>query len=256
MYYIKQQLDSVLLEAGWRVTSRGALSNGSGQTALQKQPDPQRVMVKDANKPKGRTSAYAFFVLSSRDELKKKSPGTSVNFGKFSKKCSEDWKALTPSEKKKFEDLAKADKARYDEEMKSYVPPKGMGKMGRKKKDPNAPKRPPSAFFIFCSEHRPAVKSEHPNLTIGEIAKKLGEKWSKLSTKDRSPFDQKAVLLREKYEKEVAAYRSGGSVAKRGPGRPTGSTKKAHADDDDDDDDEDDEDDDEEDDDEEDEDDE
>ncbi|XP_072512439.1 high mobility group protein B2-like [Salminus brasiliensis] len=204
-------------------------------------------MVKDANKPKGRTSAYAFFVLSSREELKKKNPTTQVNFGKFSKKCSEDWKALSPSEKKKFEDLAKADKVRYDEEMKHYVPPKGMGAKGRKKKDPNAPKRPPSAFFIFCSEHRPTVKSEYPSLTIGSIAKKLGEMWSKLSTKERSPFDQKAVLLREKYEKEVAAYRSGGSAAKRGPGRPAGSTKKARADDDDDDEDEDDEEDDDED---------
>lgn len=49
-------------------------------------------MVKDANKPKGRTSAYAFFVLSCREEHKKKSPGTSVNFAKFSKTCSERWK--------------------------------------------------------------------------------------------------------------------------------------------------------------------
>ncbi|KAI4902821.1 hypothetical protein NFI96_025037 [Prochilodus magdalenae] len=196
-------------------------------------------MVKDANRPKGRTSAYAFFVLSCRDELKKKSPTTPVNFGKFSKNCSEQWKALTATDKKKFEDLAKADKARYDEEMRHYVPPKGMGKKGRKKKDPNAPKRPPSAFFIFCSEHRPTVKSEYPNLTIGEIAKKLGEMWSKLGAKDRSPFEQKAVQLRGKYEKDVADYRAGGAAAKRAPGRPTGSTKKAQADPDDDDDDED-----------------
>lgn len=49
-------------------------------------------MVKDANKPKGRTSAYAFFVLYCREEHKKKSPGTSVNFAKFSKTCSERWK--------------------------------------------------------------------------------------------------------------------------------------------------------------------
>ncbi|XP_036447475.1 high mobility group protein B2-like isoform X1 [Colossoma macropomum] len=201
--------------------------------------DRSSVMVKDANRPKGRTSAYAFFVLSCRDELKKKSPTTPVNFSKFSKSCSEQWKALSPSEKKKFEDLAKADKARYDEEMRHYVPPKGMGKKQRKKKDPNAPKRPPSAFFIFCSEHRPTVKSEYPNLSIGEIAKKLGEMWSKLGTKDRAPFDQKAVQLRGKYEKDVAAYRAGGGAPKRGPGRPTGSTKKAQADPDDDEDDDD-----------------
>lgn len=37
--------------------------------------------------------------------------------------------------------MAKSDKARYDREMKNYVPPKGDKK--GKKKDPNAPKRPP-----------------------------------------------------------------------------------------------------------------
>uniref|UniRef100_A0A8C1NJB0 High mobility group protein B2 n=1 Tax=Cyprinus carpio TaxID=7962 RepID=A0A8C1NJB0_CYPCA len=200
-------------------------------------------MVKgDVNKPKGKTSAYAFFVQTYRDEHKRKSPDVPINFSEFSKKCSERWKALSASEKSRFEDMAKVDKARYENEMKSYVPPKGAGKTGRKKKDPNAPKRPPSAFFIFCSEYRPTVKSENPSLSIGEIAKKLGEMWSKQSVADRAPFEQKAVKLREKYEKDVAAYRAGGGATNRGPGRPTGSTKKAQADDDDDDDEEDEED--------------
>ncbi|XP_051956150.1 high mobility group protein B2-like [Xyrauchen texanus] len=193
-------------------------------------------MVKgDVNKPKGKTSAYAYFVQTYRDEHKRKSPDVPVNFSEFSKKCSERWKTLNASEKSKFEDKAKIDKVRYDKEMKTYVPPKGVGKTGRKKKDPNAPKRPPSAFFVFCSEFRPTVRSENPNLTIGEIAKKLGELWSRQSSKDRVPHEQKAMKLREKYEKDVAAYRAGGAAAaKRAPGRPTGSAKKAQVGDDDD----------------------
>ncbi|XP_057175386.1 high mobility group protein B2b [Triplophysa rosa] len=199
-------------------------------------------MVKgDVNKPKGKTSAYAFLVQTCREEHKRKSPEVPVNFAEFSKKCSERWKAITASDKTRFEDMAKVDKVRYDREMKDYEPPKGAGKKGsRKKKDPNAPKRPPSAFFVFCSELRPTVKSENPGLSIGESAKKLGELWSKQSTKDRAPYEQKAVKLREKYEKDVAAYRSGAGAAKRGPGRPTGSAKKSQPDADDDDDDDDD----------------
>lgn len=49
---------------------------------------------------------------------------------------------MSAKEKSKFEDLAKNDKVRYDREMKTYIPPKGA-KKGKKKKDPNAPKRPP-----------------------------------------------------------------------------------------------------------------
>ena len=47
---------------------------------------------KDVNKPKGRMSAYAFFIQTCREEHKKKHPGESVNFSEFSKKCSEKWK--------------------------------------------------------------------------------------------------------------------------------------------------------------------
>ncbi|KAI4567716.1 hypothetical protein MJT46_007514, partial [Ovis ammon polii x Ovis aries] len=133
---------------------------------------------------------------------------------------------MSAKEKSKFEDMAKSDKARYDREMKTYVPPKGDKK--GKKKDPNAPKRPPSAFFLFCSEHRPKIKSEHPGLSIGDTAKKLGEMWSEQSAKDKQPYEQKAAKLKEKYEKDIAAYRAKGKseAGKKGPGRPTGSKKK------------------------------
>ncbi|VTJ51680.1 Hypothetical predicted protein [Marmota monax] len=43
----------------------------------------------------------------------------------FSKKCSERWKTVSAKEKGKFEDLGKLDKARYEREMKTYIPPKG-----------------------------------------------------------------------------------------------------------------------------------
>ncbi|KAJ8281031.1 hypothetical protein GJAV_G00062580 [Gymnothorax javanicus] len=165
-------------------------------------------MGKDSGKPRGKASSYAFFVQRCREEHKEQFPGASVNFAEFSKKCSARWKTMSAKEKGKFEEMARMDKLRYDREMKNYVPPKGLGKGGKRKKDPNAPKRPPSAFFVFCSEHRPRIKSENPGLSIGDTAKKLGEMWAKLSPKDRVPYDQKAAILKEKYEKEIAAYRS------------------------------------------------
>ena len=50
---------------------------------------------------------------------------------------------MSAKEKVKFEDLAKSDKVRYDREMVGYIPPKGTKGAGKRKKDPNAPKRPP-----------------------------------------------------------------------------------------------------------------
>ena len=43
-------------------------------------------------KPKGRMSAYTFFVQTCREEHRKKHPSENVNFTEFSKKCAERWK--------------------------------------------------------------------------------------------------------------------------------------------------------------------
>lgn len=48
---------------------------------------------------------------------------------------------MSAKEKGKFEEMARLDKARYEREMKNYVPPRGEKK--KRFKDPNAPKRPP-----------------------------------------------------------------------------------------------------------------
>ncbi|KAG7471236.1 hypothetical protein MATL_G00122330 [Megalops atlanticus] len=193
-------------------------------------------MGKDPKKPRGKMSSYAYFVQTCREEHKKKHPDSTVNFSEFSKKCSERWKTMSAKEKGKFEELAKQDKIRYEREMKNYVPPKGEKK--KRAKDPNAPKRPPSAFFIFCADFRPKIKGENPGMSIGDVAKKLGEMWNSTSAADKQPYEKKAAKLKEKYDKDIAAYRGKGKPdgAKKTAAAATKAKKKEEEDDDDDDD--------------------
>ncbi|XP_055235653.1 nuclear autoantigen Sp-100 isoform X5 [Gorilla gorilla gorilla] len=142
------------------------------------------------------------------EEHKKKNPDASVKFSEFLKKCSEMWKTIFAKEKGKFEDMAKADKAHYEREMKTYIPPKGEKK--KKFKDPNAPKRPPLAFFLFCSEYRPKIKGEHPGLSIDDVVKKLAGMWNNTAAADKQFYEKKAAKLKEKYKKDIAAYRAKG----------------------------------------------
>lgn len=48
-------------------------------------------------KPRGRMTAYAFFVQTCREEHKKKHPEETVIFAEFSRKCAERWKVCTIS---------------------------------------------------------------------------------------------------------------------------------------------------------------
>nr|XP_023697488.1 high mobility group protein B3-like [Paramormyrops kingsleyae] len=170
----------------------------------------------DPKKPKGKMSAYAYFVQTCREEHKRKNPDIPVNFAEFSKKCSGRWKTMSPKEKSKFEDMATQDKARYEEEMMAYpVGPKGK----KSKKDPSAPKRPPSGFFLFCSEYRPKIKGQNPSLGIGEVAKKLGTMWNNMTDANKQPYLAKAGKLKDKYKKDVADYKhkgkTGGATASK-----------------------------------------
>nr|XP_039325461.1 high mobility group protein B3-like [Saimiri boliviensis boliviensis] len=156
----------------------------------------------DPKKPKGKVSAYAFFVQMCREEHKKKNPEVPVSFAEFSKKCSERWKTMSRKEKSKSDEMMKVDKVRYDQEMK------GAAKGG--KKDPNAPKRPPSGFFLFCSEFCPKIKSTNPGISIGDVAKRLGERRNNLSDSGKRPSITKAAKLKERHEEDGAEYKSKG----------------------------------------------
>jgi len=185
-------------------------------------------------KPRGRMSAYAFFVQTCREEHKKKHPNESVVFAEFSKKCAERWKTMSDKEKQRFHQLAEKDKKRYDGEMSNYKPPKGEkgGKKRKRTKDPNAPKRALSAFFWFCNDERPRVKEGMNDATVGEIAKELGRRWNDCGEEVKGKYEALASKDKARYEKEVKAYK-----AKKGkPAPPPKVAKKEESEEEDDDD--------------------
>ncbi|CAN6565408.1 unnamed protein product [Malus baccata var. baccata] len=75
------------------------------------------------------------------------------------------------------------------------------------KKDPNKPKRPASAFFVFLEEFRTVYKKEHPNVkAVSAVGKAGGEKWKSMSTAEKAPYEAKAAKRKTEYEKLMKAY--------------------------------------------------
>ena len=75
------------------------------------------------------------------------------------------------------------------------------------KKDPNKPKRPASAFFVFLEEFRKTYKRDHPNVkAVSAVGKAGGEKWKSLSKAEKAPFEAKAAKRKSEYEKLMTAY--------------------------------------------------
>ena len=64
------------------------------------------------------------------------------------------------------------------------------GNTGTKRKrseprDPNAPKRPCSAYIYFCAEMRPKLREEQPDLSMANRSKYIGKVWASLEAEKK-----------------------------------------------------------------------
>ncbi|KAJ7957979.1 High mobility group B protein 2 [Quillaja saponaria] len=78
---------------------------------------------------------------------------------------------------------------------------------GKAAKDPNKPKRPASAFFVFMEEFRKQFNKENPdNKAVSAVGKAAGAKWKSMSDAEKAPFVAKAEKRKVEYEKNMKAY--------------------------------------------------
>lgn len=88
---------------------------------------------------------------------------------------------------KESKEVSKAVEDKKVGKRKAAAKPDNAGKRQAKKgkaakKDPNKPKRPPSAFFVFLEEFRKTFKKENPNVkAVSAVGKAGGAKWKSMS---------------------------------------------------------------------------
>ncbi|GAB2275321.1 hypothetical protein Dimus_010084 [Dionaea muscipula] len=87
--------------------------------------------------------------------------------------------------------------------------PKTKKRKLTKAKDPNMPKRPVTAFFVFMEDFRKTYKEEHPEGKGGAAVSKVGgEKWKSMTDEEKKPYIDKAAELKVEYEKAMEAYQA------------------------------------------------
>jgi hypothetical protein len=166
---------------------------------------------KDPLKPKRNMSAFFLYSNANRARVKEEHEG--VAFGQVAKLLSKEFKAITPEEREKWDKLAAEDKERYQLEMETYEPPSSddeqvvATRKKKQKKDPNAPKRNMSAYFIYSQEIRPTIKEEHPSATFGETAKLISKRYKALTETEKKKFEGMAGDDKERYQREMKTYK-------------------------------------------------
>ena len=123
------------------------------------------------------------------------------------KMVSKAWKSLSAEEREEWEEMARRDKARYEVEKTMYTGPWKVPAKKRSQKDPNAPKRPMSAFLSFSNSKRAQVKEEHPNIGNAEVSRILAQMWKDAPDDERKVHIDKEYRLRQQYKTAIAAWR-------------------------------------------------
>lgn len=103
---------------------------------------------KDPSAPKRASGAYVFFTNEMRPKVMQEYPG--IKFVELGKVLGERWRALTPQQKKRYEDMAAEDKVRFQMEMQQYTANQAAAA------PPPPPPPPPQAPAEHFSYQEPA----------------------------------------------------------------------------------------------------
>ncbi|RVE61637.1 hypothetical protein OJAV_G00172450 [Oryzias javanicus] len=81
-------------------------------------------------------------------------------------------------------------------------------KKGRKKKDPNEPQKPVSAYALFFRDTQAAIKGQNPNASFGEVSKIVASMWDSLAEDQKQVYKRKTEAAKKEYLKALAAYKA------------------------------------------------
>jgi len=158
--------------------------------------------------PKHPASAYVFYLEECQPRLQCSRPD--LSFAEIAKIIGTNWQTLSPEDREKYNIMAGEDKARYNREMMNYMPDNnssnGGGPNKRRKRNPNAPKHPISAYLFFVAESRSRLSKESPSMPFGDMAKKIGAQWKAMSGAERSAYEIMAGKDKVRYEQQLQSY--------------------------------------------------
>uniref|UniRef100_A0A8C2ZHL1 Upstream binding transcription factor n=1 Tax=Cyclopterus lumpus TaxID=8103 RepID=A0A8C2ZHL1_CYCLU len=141
--------------------------------------------------------------------------------------CSQRWKLLKQGEKDAYQKRCEQRKKDFEidmnrflsslseEEQHRVLSEEKLGfkrgganssaakrRASKAKANPEKPKRPISAMFIFSEERRPKLQQERPDLSDSELTRLLARMWNELPDKKKEKFKRMEAILKSESEKK------------------------------------------------------
>ena len=159
--------------------------------------------MKNPKAPKRALSAWIIYTNEQRPKFKADNPEKSTT--ELTTLMSQEWRNMTDSDKKKYEDLAVVDKERYMKEKDEFKSNSDNDsseseneKPKKKEKDPDAPKKNVNSYMHFSR----VIRAKHPD--VKHTAAALKVMWADLD--DKSEYQEMAKADKDRYLKEKKEY--------------------------------------------------
>ncbi|PWN94246.1 HMG-box, partial [Acaromyces ingoldii] len=177
--------------------------------------------------PKQAPSAWQVYFTEELQKMKQESPGERLNVAHVAKDAGQRYAALPEEKKKEFQRKSLEAKAEWEREMEKWkqtltpedIKQENMFRTAQRKagksrkgnlKDPNAPKKPLSAYFLFLRAIRadPALtesvfEGEQETTKQSVLA---ASKWRSLPDSEKQPYLEKAEADKTEYERLRREY--------------------------------------------------
>jgi hypothetical protein len=103
------------------------------------------------------------------------------------------WKAV--EDKSIYIEQAKKDRARYEDEMSRYEPPKKI-------------KRPRSSYAFFMKNMREKISNENPDKNPRELMANIAAAWKNISDAEKEKYNHMAEEDKKRYAQEKSEENS------------------------------------------------
>lgn len=63
-----------------------------------------------------------------------------------------------------------------------------------------------SSYVFFCKDEMPKLHTERPELSLADLAKEVGSRWSNMSPAEKAPYEMLAKEDEKRYQREKDAF--------------------------------------------------
>eukprot|EP00929_Paragymnodinium_shiwhaense_P062707 TRINITY_DN3130_c0_g1_i1.p1 TRINITY_DN3130_c0_g1~~TRINITY_DN3130_c0_g1_i1.p1 ORF type:complete len:336 (+),score=130.27 TRINITY_DN3130_c0_g1_i1:90-1097(+) len=151
----------------------------------------------DPDRPKRPATSWLLFLNDFRKDKKDANPKEVMTM------AAAKWKTMSDAEKAPFVGPADAARGRYRQAMDMYI---SSGKKEAWRRDPEKPKRPANAFFLYAANFR----EENKGMKMTEQVKQAKVEWDRLTDAQKAPYVKKAEAAKVSYTKDIEHYKTSG----------------------------------------------